>query len=62
MRRTSRAAAGLDGRSDRVGHDGADGEVDPPVAEQGSDPFTTALVSADLIWMRDTIKIMRSRG
>ena len=25
-------------------------------------PFTTALVSADLIWMRDTIKIMRSRG
>ena len=56
MRRTSRAAAGLDGRSDRVGHDGADGEVDPPVA------FTTALVSADLIWMRDTIKIMRSRG
>jgi hypothetical protein len=45
-----------------VGHDGADGEVDPPVAKQAIDPFTTALVSADPIWIRDTIKIMRSWG
>ena len=62
MRRTSRAAAGLDGRSDRVGHDGADGEVDPPVAKQASDPLHHGLGVTDLIWTRDTIKIMRSRG